>query len=466
MKPTLLASLAHAAIVPALLVMLAAMTVGAEPDSAPAAAGGEEKQQIDDRQVVVWAKKEVSINATADDEEDVAFRELWYSSFDGKDWGPWAKHGITFPKNTPITWAPSEGHWQIYLRKVHISGAANAVPTAGTPGMKEFIIDRTPPTVTIGFPLPKAKLRGGQKYIVKWEANDPHLKAAPITLLWSRDGKGTFETIADNLPNSGSYEWLVPRDMTITGQLQVLAVDKAGNVGSAIADSILVDSVNPHGKVVGPQISAKAEVMLALDIADVGPAGLATARLWVSQDDGTSWNEGPFIQEPFKSVAWKAPADGRFRLAVVATDQAGNVNALPKGKADDQFVLTIDTIPPSIQLGAAIGIVEASKTSSAKKSFTPGTRVAVPFTVKDANLAPNSVSIFLQTEPGKPWKELAKGQPTDAAYRFEIPTPAAATKTARIKVTAEDLAGNVGEVVSSETFEIDTGTKADVIDIK
>ncbi len=294
----------------------------------------------------------------------------------------------------------------------------------------------------------------------------PTSRPRPITIEWSRDGKGTFETVAENQPNSGAFEWTVPKDMTVTGQLRISAADKAGNVGTLASDNILVDSVNPHGRVVGPAISAKNEILLDLEVADVGPAGLQTARLWVSQDDGTSWNEGPFIQPPFKSVAWKAPADGRFRLYVVATDQAGNQNALPKGKADDQFVLTVDTVAPAITLGAAIGVVEAEKVNSPKKSFTPGTRLAVPFTIKDANLAPNSVAVYLQTDPSRGWSELGKGLAVDAAFRFNLPAQKASTKTARIKVTALDLAGNLGEVVSSEPFEIDTGVQAEIIDIK
>ena len=54
--------------------------------------------------------------------------------------------------------------------------------------------------------------------------------------------------------------------------------------------------------------------------------------------------------------------------------------------------------------------------------------------------------------------------PTDNAFRFEI--PAIGTKTAKIKVTAVDNANNVGEVVSSEAFEIQTTVEADEIEIK
>ena len=87
----------------------------------------------------------------------------------------------------------------------------------------------------------------------------------------------------------------------------------------------------------------------------------------------------------------------------------------------------------------------------------------MPFAIKDANLTANSVTVSLQTD-GKAWKDLGKGLPTDSAFRFEI--PAIATKIAKIKVTAVDNAGNIGEVVSVEGFEIQTVVADDVIEIK
>jgi len=454
-------SIRHAlGLVPALL---AAIVIAPAAD-APASVA-EETQQVEDRQVKVWARKEVTINARSSDEADVLSRELWYASFDGKAWGEWQKHGIVFQKEQPITWAPTEGHWKLYFRKTLTSGLAAPVPEAATKGHAEFIIDRTAPTGSIDFPTSKAKLRGGAKYTIKWQAADKYLKASPITLRYSRDGKGTWDVVAQDIPNTGSYEWTVPKDMTTAGQLQVLIADKAGNVGTVESLSVLVDSVNPGGAVTGPAISSKLDTMLDTEVRDVGPAGLSAARLWISQDDGTSWTEGPFLTEPFKNVGWKATTDGKYRLAIVATDQSGNVSATPKGKVDDQFLFIVDTTAPAITLSSAQGIVEAEKAVAGRRAFKPGDRVAVPFAIKDANLTPNSVTVSLQTD-GKAWKELGKGLPTDSAFRFEI--PAIATKTAKIKVTAVDNAGNTGEAVSVEGFEIQTVVKEDdvIIDIK
>src|SRR6202022_3726503 len=108
-------------------------------------------------------------------------------------------------------------------------------------------------------------------------------------------------------------------------------------------------------------------------------------------------------------------------LYVLATDQAGNSSAAPKGKNDDQFVITVDITPPLVRLTAAIGIVGAGGPQAVnRRAFKPGDRVAVPFIAKHPHPAPNSGAIYLQTGPDK-WQELTRGQPLDQLYRFEIP---------------------------------------------
>jgi hypothetical protein len=164
-------------------------------------------------------------------------------------------------------------------------------------------------------------------------------------------------------------------------------------------------------------------------------------------------------------VPWKAPGDGRYRLAIVARDKAGNQSAIPKGKADDQFVLTIDSTAPTILLSSAIGIIPADKAAAnAQRDFKPGDKVQVPFVVKEVNPVAASVAIYLQTEANGPWKEVASKQPIDQTIRFDV--PAVETKVARIKVTSVDAAGNTGETIASETFTIQTKVDVGPVEIK
>jgi hypothetical protein len=448
-------------LVPALCSLAAVLAAADAPATATAPALQPEPARIGDSPVQVSPKKEIQFPVKAD--PDVEYRELWFQSFDGIRWGVWQKLGQSFSKDAPVVWAPPEGHWKVYIRKTLTSKLAGPDPSKEPEKIKaqaEFIIDRTAPKVDIAFPANKAKLRGGDKYTVTWKAEDAYLRNAPIFIRWSRDG-ATFETVGEALPNSGAFEWTVPRDMTTSGVLRIEAADKATNVGIAEVTGLIVDSVKPKGAVTGPTITARADVELATEVADLGPAGLTAARLWVSQDDGVSWTEGPFIAEPFKSVQWKAPADGRFRLYIVATDGAGNVSPAPKGKEGN--VLTVDATVPTVLLAAATGVSDAAG-AAGRRDFKPGDRVQVVFTTKDANLVADSVAVYWQKDAGSAWQELGKGQKVDAAFRFTIPTDAPATKTARVKVTAADAAGNVGEAVSTETFTVQTQVVDDTLE--
>lgn len=433
-------------------------------DSQPAASSGTPDQALPEERAVVDGIPQPlhvsnlrQLHFKTPKVADLDHTELWYRSFADGSWSEWAKLGTDFPANDPVLWSPPEGIWQVYLNPVLTSGFKDQPPSGNQlahPNLSTmFIIQRTPPKVELLGPAPKSNLRGHFTYQVKWAASSPYLRSAPITLLYSRDGQ-TWDVVAANIPNKGVFDWTTPIDMTRTGQLKVQAMDKAGNIGEAVNGDLLIDSVNPHGQVVGPPISNQLSTMLQFDLKDGGPSGLKWAQLWVSPDDGTSWTPSDWIRDT-KQQLWKAPGDGTYRLAIVAYSNAGNQSPVPKGKANDQFSLIIDTTPPLVQLQSPIGIIPATAAGpNMQRAFKRGDRVQVPFVIKDANPKPNSAAIYLETAPGK-WEELAAGQPLDQVYRFALPD--VRTKTARIKVTAEDLAGNVGEATAPETFEIQTG---------
>ena len=439
------------------VAMLAAPAFAADDPPANATAPAREYVVRDGKPIKVSSIREIPF--TEPNVYGLKDTELWVRKYDNGTWGDWSKVQ-DFPKSTPIVWTPAEGDWNAYERPVLTSGYAPPVPKGEVSGDQaqfslEFIIDRTPPAVAITEPKSGFMYRGGDKYAIKWTATDANLRSAPITIEYSRDGSDDhFVVIASALANTSSFDWTVPTDMTKTGRLRLSAMDKAGNIGTTEANNLLVDSIKPKGKVTGPAITNTLKTTLTTSIVDGGPAGLKSAQLWVSTDDGASWTEGPWISDPTK-VDWTAPADGTYRLYVLAQDNAGNLSPAAS-KTVDSATIIVDTTPPLLTLAANIGIIPAGNaTPGAQTAFKPGDRVYVAFTVKDVNLAPNSARILIQYAPNGDWSELGRDQPLDATFKFAIPDQA--SKTVRIKVTAVDLAGNVGEVVSSEPFEIQTG---------
>ncbi len=410
---------------------------------------------VDVAEIPVLNRTEVTLRSRTD--EDVASKDLWYSRFDGTQWGAWQKHGLSFGRDDAVLWSVPEGRWRTYVQYTEIAGLQAAAPAqvADASLFTEFVIDRSNPTVAIQYPASQAKLRGGHKVTVRWTVEDLNLTPDSVTIEYARAGDGRFEPVAKGLPSSGTFEWLVPTDMTISGALRVSATDKAGNVGVKDSTQLLIDSIAPSGRVTGPTISASLANVLNLQVADAGPAGLASAQIWVSTDNGQTWTEGPVIEAPYTSVKWNAERDGRYRFAVVAVDQAGNASPTPRGASEDQSLLLVDTTKPSVTLAQANGVVEAEGMRP-RTAFKPGVRTAVQFDVKDVALAAEPVTVWLSTTPGR-WEILGEKLPADAAFRFEI--PAIATRTARIKVTAVDQAGNVGEAIAQQTFIIATEVK-------
>ena len=409
-----------------------------------------EQAVVGDKPVTVSSKDEITI--TARDDSDVKNRELWYSSFDGSAWGTWQKHGLSFARDAAITWAPPEGHWRIYVRIEEISGQILPVPDASTKPRASFIIDRTAPSVAVTWPSDGERLRGGQTYQVTWEAQDPHLHSTPITILYARSGEEEPMVVAENIPNTGSYDWTTPFDMTATGKLEIVAADKALNRGSASVSGLVIDAIAPSRSILGPSITNRRDNAIEIKTTDAGPAGMASVQLFYSTDDGANWTEGPRISEPpFTSIAFTAPADGAYQLYLVATDVAGNANPAPSGKAG-AFSMLVDTEQPVISLAKASGISAVGGDAN-RLVYKPGDKVQVAFAIKDANVKPDGISVHFQAEEGARWEQLAAGLPPTQAYEFAIPD--ISTSSARIKVSAIDLAGNSGEVISEQGFEID-----------
>jgi hypothetical protein len=412
-----------------------------------------ETQLVDQRQVRLTNRAELTFEARED--ADVKTRELWYARRGADGWAAWAKHGITFGRTNPIVWQPTEGHWKIAVRIEAINGLASPIPEVADAGDAEFIVDRTAPTVAISFPAAGAKLRGGERYEVTWSAADPHLHSTPITIQWLRDADAAPVVVAEHIANTGSFAWTTPRDMTANGRLRILAADKVLNVGQSEIDRLVIDSIAPSRNVLGPAISAARAVELQLAVRDAGPAGLSAIQLFYTTDEGATWNEGPRkTSEPFTSLAWTAPVDGRIGLNIVATDQAGNASRQPAGKDDILAHILVDTGAPVIAYGSPIGIRPAGARPEAPlpRAYKPGDQVAVPFTVTDANVASNAASVFYQVAPTAAWQPLGTG--LNPAQPFSFTIPDVGSDTMRIKVVVVDVAGNSGEAISSETFRV------------
>lgn len=102
----------------------------------------------------------------------------------------------------------------------------------------------------------------------------------------------------------------------------------------------------------------------------------------------------------------------------------------------------VDTAPPEVKLD----------------SVTAGTGddaglFVLHWSVRDANLVPDSVDAFWASSAEGPWQPIAKGLRADGQYRWPVPREAGARVF--LKIEAPDRAGNVGRYVTLQPVIVD-----------
>jgi hypothetical protein len=105
------------------------------------------------------------------------------------------------------------------------------------------------PLVTVIAPDGGEVIECGTQYEIRWGAED-NARVTSVTILLSMDGGASFpDTIAAGEANDSSYIWTVPRSITETARIRVVAYDGVPNEGSDVsnADFTLVDDTAAVG---------------------------------------------------------------------------------------------------------------------------------------------------------------------------------------------------------------------------
>ncbi len=186
--------------------------------------------------------------------------ELWFTQ-DGRSWN---KYPLPPPQDgseikSPLTFKVSnEGLYGFTLVAKSGVGLGERPPQVGDKPQVWVEVDLTKPVVAIqNFIVGQGKDQG--KLFIQWRATDKNLGAAPITLFYAEKLDGLWQPITEKkLPNTGQYVWQMPEGLPYQFYLKVEAVDRAGNVGTAVTPNLVrvdlklpkvnIKSVEPGGR--------------------------------------------------------------------------------------------------------------------------------------------------------------------------------------------------------------------------
>jgi len=178
--------------------------------------------------------------------------EVWITRDGGANWirfaeDPDASQATTSGQYKRTLTLPGEGVFGIRLVVESKAGIGKPAPRAGDLPDMLVEVDATPPEAKL-FPLIPDTQRQGT-VILSWTAKDRNLATTPITLEWAERSTGPWQIIAPNLPNSGRFPWVLPKNLPSHVYLKLTARDAAGNEAVAITrDPQLVDLSEPEGR--------------------------------------------------------------------------------------------------------------------------------------------------------------------------------------------------------------------------
>jgi hypothetical protein len=319
------------------------------------------------------------------------------------------------PNTGSFVWAATGPATSTARLVVAIRGPGFAVAVGGN-----FAI--VGPSVTVTGPASGAAFYAGMTAPITWSTNVP---AASVVVEVSRDGGGTFETLAAAAPNTGSFAWVVTGPDTAAAVARVTVTNPVVASGTSGAFAITTPSLT----VTEPDAGSVAYAGTPATITWTHnlPAG-DPVSIELSRDDGATFEVLNGAAANTGSFVWTASGPDTTAARVRVTS-SGAVSTSNVGPAFQIVTATLAVTSPAAGENWAIG---TSHTMSWSGNLPAGTTSVVE----------------LSRDGGASWTTLASAA-SGGSLAWTATAPA--TSTALVRVTAN---GGVPAVATSGLFII------------
>jgi len=131
-------------------------------------------------------------------------------------------------------------------------------------------------------------------------------------------------------------------------------------------------------------------------------------QLWVSSNQGASWEIYSKVRPVQRHFIYQAPGDGEYWFSVHTLDRSGGLRPRPTGEPELRVI--VDTVLPKLQLEAQRG---------------QGGQITARWRIEDQNLKPEALTIHYRTGLNGPWQAVAidrqKVQTSGTIQTGEVP---------------------------------------------
>ncbi|HEV3263808.1 MAG TPA: hypothetical protein VG013_43635 [Gemmataceae bacterium] len=193
----------------------------------------------------------------------------------------------------------------------------------------------------------------------------------------------------------------------------------------------------------GLQIINSTHASLDYQIDDLGPSGVGKVDVWITHDEGQTWQRLCEDTDKRSPAEIDLPGDGLFGLSLVVTNGNGNGAPAPARGDVPNWWVEVDTTKPSAQLLA----VRPVSGDDGNSNFV------ISWTASDKNLKSEPIDLYYSTQRDGLWVPIVRGLANTGNYRWAIPKGAGQEFWVRMEVS--DRAGNIARCDIAQPVVLD-----------
>jgi hypothetical protein len=183
-------------------------------------------------------------------------------------------------------------------------------------------------------------------------------------------------------------------------------------------------------------------IKLRYKVVEEGQSGVGKVEVWVTKDNGHTWNMLYEDRGRTSTVEFDLPGDGVYGIRLVAANGGGFGAVAPAPGDAPEFVVELDTTKPKAEL------VSVKKGPANEIPY-----IEIAWQVEDKNIGSSPVDLLYGANPNGPWTPIAKNLASGGKYPWYPPREIG--DRIYVKLVATDRAGNVTRCQTADPVAMD-----------
>ena len=189
-------------------------------------------------------------------------------------------------------------------------------------------------------------------------------------------------------------------------------------------------------------------------IDDIGPSGVSTIELFVSQDNGDKWYRYGRDEDHRSPFEVEVPSDGVYGFVMRVVSGAGLTDPSPQPGERPEISIVVDSSPPVVNLYPL-----------QQGTGADANRILITWKAADQKMADRPIALSYAANPDGPWQQISDWLPNTGQYIWNVGQ--GIPPRLYVRVVARDAAGNLARVDTPQPVLVDLAKPtARIVDVE